>query len=449
MKRFFWFCSGADMSILRTWACSTAHNTYAGIGATIFLTAVLASLSGGYALWTVFQSYPYAITFGILWGILIFNLDRSIVMSLHKSKGGFGAFFRQGATASPRLLLALLIAAVITVPLELKIFEREIIDQLERNHQRTLNEDIQSLDQKYSEIAALDKQNTILTAAITGKEGQRNDAFQEVQGEAAGNRGTGIRGAGPVWRQKTKFLAQLDQELHDLRSQNNAQIQRNHARIGELKKARETEIAQKEVVLQEANGLLARLDVLHDLIKEQTTTAIAFVLIAAMFVVIETAPVVVKLLSKYGPYDAIVEQKETAVTLAEHRKMAEIPDKLQRESTNESALDDVVHNFVVQQFAQAIQKAEREPDFAALHDTIAARIREEYREAMLRTIRRVFHTAVPDPEVMGDAGVAEASRRKERRERGSQAQTLHTRIATAKSFVTKKLQEYMRHKGSK
>jgi hypothetical protein len=449
MKRFFWFCSGADISILRTWDCSTEHNTYAGIGTTIFLTAVLASLSGGYALWTVFQSYPYAITFGILWGILIFNLDRYIVMSLHKSRGGFGAFFRQVATASPRLLLALLIASVITVPLELKIFEREIIDQLERNHQRTLNEDIQSIEQKYSEIADLEKQNTTLTEAITGKEGQRNEAFQEVQGEALGNRGTGIRGAGPVWRQKTKFLAQLEQELSDLRSQNNAQIQRNHARIGELKKARETEIAQKAVVLQEANGLLARLNVLHDLIKEQTTTAIAFVLLAAMFVVIETAPVVVKLLAKYGPYDAIVEQKETAVTLAEQRKMAEIPDKLQRESTNESAIDDVVHNFVVQQFAQAIQRAELDPDFAALHDTIAARIREEYREAMLRTIRRVFHTAVPDPEVIGDASVAEVSRRKERRERDRQAQPIHTRIATAKSFVTKKLQEYMRRNGSK
>ncbi len=449
MKRFFWFCSGADIAILRTWDCSTEHNTYAGIGATIFLTAVLASLSGGYALWTVFQSSPYAITFGILWGILIFNLDRYIVMSLHKSRGGFGAFFRQVATASPRLLLALLIASVITVPLELKIFEREIIDQLERQHQRTLNEDIQSIEQKYSEIADLEKQNNILTEAITGKEGQRNDAFQEVQGEAAGNRGTGIRGAGPVWRQKTKFLAQLDQELHDLRAQNNAQIQRNHARIGELKKARDTEIAQKVVILQEANGLLARLDVLHDLIKEQTTTAIAFVLIAAMFVVIETAPVVVKLLSKYGPYDAIVEQKETAVTLSEQRKMADIPDKLQRESTNESALDDVVYNFVLQQFAQAIQRTEISPDLAALHDTIAARIREEYREAMLRTIRHVFRTAVPDPEVIGDAGVAEASRRKERREKGRKAQTIHTRIETAKSFVTKKLREYMRRNGSK
>jgi hypothetical protein len=441
MKRFFWGCSGADMAILRTWDCSTEHNTYAGIGATVFLTAVLASLSGGYALWTVFQSYPYAISLGLLWGILIFNLDRYIVMSLHKSRGGFGAFCRQVATASPRLVLALLIASVITVPLELKIFEREIIDQLERNHQRTLNEDIQRIEQNYGEIADLEKQNQALTASITEKEGQRNDAFQEVQGEAAGTSGTGIRGTGPVWRQKTTFLAQLEQELSDFRAQNNAQIQRNQARIGALKKARETEIAQKAVILQEANGLLARLEVLHDLLQEHTTTAIAFVLIAAMFVVIETAPVVVKLLAKYGPYDALVEQKAMEVTLAEHRKMAEIPDKLQRESTHERALDDVVHNFVIQQVAQAIQRAERNPDFAALHDTIAARLREEYREAMLHTLRRVFHPAVPAPAGMGTARTAAASRRKERREQGRQAPTMQTRRETATSFVTKKLRE--------
>jgi len=342
----------------------------------------------------------------------------------------------------------LLIASVITVPLELKIFEREIIDQLERNHQRTLNDDIQRIEQKYSEIADLEKQNSIFTEAITGKEGQRNDAFQEVQGEASGNRGTGIRGAGPIWRQKTTFLAQLDQELQDLRSQNNAQIQHNRARIGALKKARDTEIAQKTVLLQEANGLLARLDVLHDLLKEQTTTAIAFVLIAAMFVVIETAPVVVKLLSKYGPYDAIVEQKATEVTLAEQRKLADIPEKLQRESTHERAIDNAVCNFVFQQFEQTIQQAERSPDFAAIHDTLAARIREEYREAMLNTLRRVFRTAAPDPEIIEVAQAAEGSIRKERRERGRKAQTIQTRLETAQSFVTKKLRAYMRRNGA-
>jgi hypothetical protein len=439
MKRFFWFCSGADISILRTWDCSTEHNTYAGIGATIFLTAVLASISGGYALWTVFQSYPSSISFGILWGVLIFNLDRYIVMSIQKSRGGFGAFFRQVATASPRLLLALLIASVITVPLELKIFEREILDQIERDHQRKFNEDLKSIEQQYREIADLEQQNTTLTEAITEKEAQRNAAFQEAQGEASGQRGTGIRGTGSVWRQKARFLDQIEKELHDLRSHNNAQIQHNNGRIGELKKARDTKIAQKDIRLKEANGLLARLDVLHDLIMEHTTTAIAFLLIAAMFIVIETAPVVVKLLSKYGPYDAIIEHKETAVTLAEQRKIAAIPDKLHRESTNERAIDEIVHTFVLQQCEQAIQRAEISPDVAAIHDALAARIREEYREAMLRNIRHGFRSTALDSEVLGAVHAAKASIRKEMGEEGRHAKTMQTRIETAKSFVTKKL----------
>jgi hypothetical protein len=108
----------------------------------------------------------------------------------------------------------------------------------------------------------------------------------------------------------------------------------------------------------------------------------------------------------------------------------------------------VVHKFVLQQFDQALQRAERSPEFAALHETIATRIREEYREAMLRTLRRVFHTAVPDPEVMGMAGAAEASRRKEVREQGGTAQTMQTRLETAKAFVTKKLRAYRRRNGS-
>jgi hypothetical protein len=337
----------------------------------------------------------------------------------------------------------LLIASVITVPLELKIFEREILDRIERNHTLQLNEDIQRIDQKYGEIADLHKQNSALTDAIREKEGQRNEAFHEVQGEASGSRGTGIPGAGPVWKQKTRFLEQLDTELYELRAYNNAKMQQNTVRIADLNKARDREIAQKDAILQEANGLLARLNVLHALIKEQSTTATAFALIAMMFVVIETSPLVVKLLSKYGPYDAIVEQKETEVTLAEQRKMAAIPEKLQREVANEQAIADVVQHFVLQQFEQAIHRTALSQDVGAIHETIAARIREEYREAMLRHIRRAFHPAASDPEVIRAARAAEANRDRERREQGRKAQTMHTRIETAKAFMTRKLREYI------
>ena len=49
MKKFFWFCSGANRQILDT--CPESEQTkFVGIGATVFFTALLASMSGGYAM---------------------------------------------------------------------------------------------------------------------------------------------------------------------------------------------------------------------------------------------------------------------------------------------------------------------------------------------------------------------------------------------------------------
>ncbi len=50
ITEFFLFCSGANRTVLRE--CPSEETKYAGIGATIFFTAVLAGLSGGYALYT-------------------------------------------------------------------------------------------------------------------------------------------------------------------------------------------------------------------------------------------------------------------------------------------------------------------------------------------------------------------------------------------------------------
>src|SRR4051812_35234750 len=84
LKKFFLICSGAGLEILNRPECSIELNKYMGIGATIFSTAALASLSGGYALFTVFRSIPMAICFGLIWGGIIFNLDRYIVSTIKK-----------------------------------------------------------------------------------------------------------------------------------------------------------------------------------------------------------------------------------------------------------------------------------------------------------------------------------------------------------------------------
>src|SRR6185312_4316409 len=76
ITRFFWFCSGAHIGTLKKYPLE--HNKYVGIGATIFFTALFASLSGGYAMYFVFSgsafAVGFAILFGLIWGMAIFNM---------------------------------------------------------------------------------------------------------------------------------------------------------------------------------------------------------------------------------------------------------------------------------------------------------------------------------------------------------------------------------------
>src|SRR3569833_672700 len=134
VTRFFWFCSGAHIGTLKKYPLE--HNKYFGIVATIFFTALFASLSGGYAMYFVFAGNPsawvFAILFGLIWGTAIFNLDRYIVSSIDKT----GTTNQQILQASPRILLAIMIGIVISRPLELKIFDKEIRQKHKNNKQK-------------------------------------------------------------------------------------------------------------------------------------------------------------------------------------------------------------------------------------------------------------------------------------------------------------------------
>src|SRR5690349_1757240 len=118
---FLWWCAGAHQDLLKQFP--SEHSKYAGLGGVILATFVLASLSAGYAIYSVFGSWEWTIIFAIIWGLIIFNFDRFLVSTMRK----YGITRRkQFWMAVPRIALALLIGFVIARPLELKIFEKEI-----------------------------------------------------------------------------------------------------------------------------------------------------------------------------------------------------------------------------------------------------------------------------------------------------------------------------------
>ncbi|CAM1369542.1 conserved protein of unknown function [Tenacibaculum soleae] len=83
LKQFFLICSGVDLQLIKDCA-NGEQNKYAGIGATVFFTALMAAIACSYALFTIFDNLYSAIFFGFIWGLLIFNLDRFIVSTIKK-----------------------------------------------------------------------------------------------------------------------------------------------------------------------------------------------------------------------------------------------------------------------------------------------------------------------------------------------------------------------------
>jgi len=191
-------CSGADTDLLAN--CPKSEQIkYAGIGGTVFFTAVMAFIAGAYALYTVFDSVMAAVFFGCIWGLLIFNLDRFIVSTIKKNDNKMDEFIQ----ASPRIVLAIIIAVVISKPLELKIFEKEI-DRvlLEQKNEMTLANQEQVGFIYADDIKTVNQAIESIDNSIDKKEIEVNALYDTYIAEAEGRDGTMKLGKGPVYAEK-------------------------------------------------------------------------------------------------------------------------------------------------------------------------------------------------------------------------------------------------------
>jgi len=312
IKVFLWFCSGAYFPLIKK--SPSESNKYIGIGGTVLFTGILASLSAGYALFTIFESFYAAVFFALLWGLMIFNLDRFIVSSMRKGSNAWSEW----KLALPRLLLAVLLAFVISKPLELKIFEREINRKLDEGKATAIIETKESLDMGFPELQRLDTAIAQLRQEIQEKEAFRNEKQREYDDERFGNKTAGTTGLKGLGINAQKKEEQLDEAQRDYRET----TQRNQDRIDGLEKERQqfTELKQLEFEKQQPgidqfNGMAARIDALGKLTDESRAMFMANLFIILLFVAVETAPIFVKLLANKGPYDYFLEKHEEELLL--------------------------------------------------------------------------------------------------------------------------------------
>lgn len=312
---FFWFCSGADTEILKK--CPTEKTKYTGIGATVFFTGVFAFLSASYALFTVFDNFFSAIAFGIVWGLMIFNLDRFIVSSMRKQRRRGKEFIM----AIPRLALAVLISVVIARPLELKIFEKEIAPELvvmEQEKYATQERKLMSRFIPYQD--SLRSQITHLKNEIAEKAGQRDALLRIAQEEADGTGGSRRKNLGPIYAAKKADADRAEEELRELTARNRERIAVIEAGLSENIGAMNNELAGLD--RSRMNGPAARMEALSRITDNSSAILWAHWFILLLFIALETAPVFVKLISPKGPYDNLLRIVEHGYVVEESESVA-------------------------------------------------------------------------------------------------------------------------------
>ena len=303
LKNFFLTCSGVDKNLIEN--CSNGEqNKYVGIGATVFFTAIMATIAGSYALFTVFDNLFAAVFFGIIWGLLIFNLDRFIVATIKKNNNKWKEFLQ----ATPRILLAIIIAIVISKPLELKLFEKEINQVLltEKN-QMTLDNKTQIAAQFSPEIAKINSEIEDLKQEINNQETKTNALYETYIAEAEGRKGTKLLGKGPVYKEKREKHDAALTELNQLKKDNAEKINTKELAILDLKNNQKLSETTTQPIITNFDGLMARVDTLGKL------PWLPSFFIFLLFLAIETSPIFAKLISPKGEYDFKLEDNESAI----------------------------------------------------------------------------------------------------------------------------------------
>lgn len=354
---FFCWCSGARLYLLKK--CPTDYNVFFGIGMIVFLTGVMAALSGSYAFYTIFNNIYVSVAFGLFWGLLIFFFDWYLVASLRKEK----RVVKEIITATPRIVLAIFLAVVISRPLELKLFESEINGQIEKMSQQKYNTYKTVVDSSFSEIEQLKHQNSKYQQGIDELLSQRTQLFSLLIEEAEGRSATGRSGKGSVYKEKRVEYVQISNIYEEEKARIYPLIEANNIKIAEQSTYKSSQLQQGNETMKSATGFLSRIEAYNQLGKDNDGIRFTGLFILIMFIFIETGPMFVKLISKRGAYDDLIAFEEIKVMSETKREIVRINEKSKRiieieKLKSRARLDEETENS--KDFAKQIMQAQAE-----------------------------------------------------------------------------------------
>lgn len=365
LNEFFWLCSGVNRKVVRQ--CPTEYAKYAGMGGTIFFTACMAALSGGYAISTVFDNTKVSIFFGIFWGFLIFNLDRLIVNTMY-SDGEVTISWKELCSGLPRIIMAIFLGIVISTPLELKIYEKSINTEIKSLKQKKLKELLADDEAKLENLYARRDQignRDVVDAAV----GAAGAAYSEANAELSKIQIQYKQLSSQINTliSRRRHVSQIDNpnQYNKLTNEiNKLSVKRNslRSRMIELQTQKATEDKtyrdaiedNKAQINRELAGINAEIDTLNNKInraekeyepqlrdefdgfqgrmmafsslKENESTRIAALFISLLFIIIECAPTFMRMMVADGSYEDLLEVERHRVKVLTSKRISDLND---------------------------------------------------------------------------------------------------------------------------
>jgi hypothetical protein len=322
VQKFLIWSAGADQEVLSQESCRTERYKYESIGTTVILTAIMAFCSGGYALFTVFGSLTISISLGFIWGSIIFNLDRFFILTASQNKSSSKLQFWVGAVT--RLSIAILLGFIVAKPLELRLFESEINQKISQQRREREREESRK-DQDTPDVKRINKINEEIDN-LTREKNQASDALQKARIDAIeeieGKGVTGKAGVGTIAKERQKNVETIEKSVTFLDSRIQDLLKEKNSLIKKQQSSLSIKTPQKKE--SQEGSLLDRISALEALSKDDPAIAITNKLITLLLIIIEIAPVLVKILSKEGLYEKLLE-KETIDRMNQENlgKMAE------------------------------------------------------------------------------------------------------------------------------
>lgn len=321
VMRFLWKAAGGDRYLLER-ATYSDQIKYMCLGGIVFSTGAMAGLAGGYAFYTIFEPRGSAIeyttswtttiisiAFGIIWGLLIFNIDRFIVTSTGKGDGTEAITWGELKGAFPRIIMGAIIALTISKPVEIRMFKTEIDIKLREKQ----------LEQQASYQAKVDKtyedREKLLVADFGKIESQRTDLLNRIKeyeaqyrketSEGMGGRG---QGEGPVAKALKREQEKLEIELQRFDEVHKDELTDLNIKKKELRESKEKERNNNEKIANGLDGLLERIKITHEVAGFWIT-----LFITLLFMAIELTPVFFKLMLIKTPYDYLAENRDELI----------------------------------------------------------------------------------------------------------------------------------------